>query len=282
MSSSVASRGGRRYSPNLMSSGSRIVVEVGDVPVALQTNNAALLEQLERRFHRFANGPNAARFAFDITVVPEAGLNPDADVEVSTQGGRWEMRRGDFHATWDPDAKRGSIRQALSPYAADSVLRILHTLLLCREQGFLLHASSVVRNGRAFLFTGPSGAGKTTIVRHAPEDAVVLTDEISYVKRQGDAYCAYGTPFAGEWADVGAPIAAPIAAIFQLARGPVTTRTRLERSATVRVLMRNILFFANDSTLAGHVFDTACDFAAGVPAYRLAFAPGPEVWETLL
>ena len=265
-----------------MRSESRIVVEVGDVAVALSTNNPVLLEQLERRFHRFASAPATPDFEFDITVEERCELDPDADVAVSANDGRWEIQRGDFHATWDPASKRGSIRQALSPYAADSVLRIVHTLLLSREQGFLLHASSAVRNGRAFLFTGPSGAGKTTIVRHAPRDAVVLTDEISYVRRRGDQYLAFGTPFAGEWADVGEPISAPIVGLFQLARGSQTTRASLDRSTAVRTLMRNILFFAHDSALAAHVFETACDFTARVPAYRLAFAPGPDVWETLL
>ena len=110
--------------------------------------------------------------------------------------------------TWNPASKRGSIRQAFSPYAADSVLRIVHTLLLSREQGFLLHASSAVRNGRAFLFTGPSGAERRPSSATRPHDVVVLTDEISYVRRRGDQYLAFGTPFAGEWADVGEPISA--------------------------------------------------------------------------
>ena len=164
----VASSDGRRYSPNPMPSASSIVVDVGDVPVALTTSDAALLAMLEQRFHRFLNHPAPPVFEFDITVVPGESLDADADLEVSAEHGQWHLRRGDFQAEWNPDTRRGSIRQTLSPYAADCVLRIVHTLLLSREQGFLLHASSVVRDGRAFLFTGPSGAGKTTIVRHAP------------------------------------------------------------------------------------------------------------------
>ena len=35
-----------------------------------------------------------------------------------------------------------------------SVLRIVHTLVLAREGGYLVHASSAVRNGKAFLFAG--------------------------------------------------------------------------------------------------------------------------------
>jgi hypothetical protein len=92
------------------------------------------------------------------------------------------MERGDFRAEWDPQCHRGWVRQSANPYAIDGVLRILHSLILAREGGFLVHAASAVRNGRAFLFAGVSGAGKTTISRLAPPDVVLLTDEISYVR----------------------------------------------------------------------------------------------------
>ena len=141
-----------------------------------------------------------------------------------------------------------SIRQTLNPYSIDSVLRIVHTLLLSAEGGFLLHASSAVRNGRAFLFTGPSGAGKTTIVGLAPDDVTVLTDEISYVRRTDHGYVAFGTPFAGDRCEAGEAISAPIAALFRLAQGPDNHREPLGLAAAVRTLMRNILFLLSIPT----------------------------------
>ena len=263
-----------------------VVVDVGDVPVALSTGDPALATILQRRFHRFltSTSSTAPAFHFDISVIPDDTDDEehrDQDLQVRAEGGLWRLRRGDFRAEWDPETRRGWIRQRLSPYAADSVLRIVHTLLLSREHGFLLHASSVVRNGRAYLFTGPSGAGKTTIARLAPADAVVLTDEISYVRRVGGRYMAYGTPFAGELSDSGEPVSAPIAAVFGLAWASDPIRDPLTAGAAVRILMRNMLFFAADPALTGHLLETACDFAGVVPAFRLAFAPDARVWATI-
>jgi hypothetical protein len=48
-------------------------------------------------------------------------------------------------------------------YALDSLLRILLTMVLLPQRGFLLHAATVVRDGRAYVFTGRSGAGKSTV-----------------------------------------------------------------------------------------------------------------------
>src|SRR5208282_4782652 len=129
-------------------------------------------------------GPGSA-FTFDVDLVSSTTADPDADVRVWMQNGDWQMERGDFRAEWDPRQRHGRIRQTPNPYAIDSVLRIVHTLLLASEGGFLLHASSAIRNRKAFLFSGLSEAGKTTMARLAPADAILLTDEASYVRKSG-------------------------------------------------------------------------------------------------
>ena len=264
-----------------MQSASTIVVEVGGVPVALHTTEPSLRELLEARFRRFVNPAATPVFDFDITVVAGDGVDADADLHVCAEEGQWRLQRGDFFAEWDPSARRGWIRQTVNPYSVDSVLRIVHTLLLSAERGFLLHASSAMRNGRAFLFTGPSGAGKTTVVRLAPKDVIVLTDEISYVRHTPDGYVAFGTPFSGEWADIGEPISAPVAALFRLEAALDNSADPLDEASAVRTLMRNILFVAEDRALTERVLATACDFAASVPAFRLAFAPDARVWNLI-
>ena len=258
-----------------------MVVDVGDVPVGLTTTDPSLLTLLERRFGRFLNPDLTPDFTFDITVVSDGTFDPDADLEVRGVNGLWTLRRGDFQAEWDARERHGWIRQTLNPYAIDSVLRVVHSLVLATERGFLLHASSAVRNGRAFLFTGPSGSGKTTIARLAPADVTLLTDEISYVRGTAEGYRAFGTPFAGELGESGDNGSAPIAALFRLDWGSDNAHERLTAAAAVRALMRNILFFADDRSLTSHLLDTACDFASRVPAFRLAFAPDARVWNTL-
>jgi hypothetical protein len=121
-------------------------------------------------------------FQLKVELVPPDIMSDAEDVGVRLEGGRWVMERGDFRAEWDPERRRGWVRQSPNPYSIDSVIRILHSLLLAREGGFLVHAASAIRNGRAFLFAGVSGAGKTTLCRMAPPDVVLLTDEISYVR----------------------------------------------------------------------------------------------------
>jgi hypothetical protein len=160
-----------------------LAIEIGEMPILVRTDSADFAHMLEDRYGKFvtADAPHAV-MELEIKLIPPGRVCNAEDVSVRREAGRWVMERGDFRAEWDPQCRRGWVRQSANPYAIDGVLRILHSLILAREGGFLVHAASAVRNGRAFLFSGVSGAGKTTISRLAPPDVVLLTDEISYVR----------------------------------------------------------------------------------------------------
>lgn len=253
------------------------------MPVLLRTREPGFAELLERRYAGFVNTSSSSVPTFDLEValVPPGTLAGPEDVRVRHRSGQWLLERGDFRANVDPGARRGWIRQTANPYAIDSALRILHTLLLATEGGFLVHAASAVRTGRAFLFAGRSGAGKTTIARLAPPDVALLSDEISYVRRVEHEYRAFGTPFAGELGRAGENLSAPLAALYHLNKGPATKIERLAEADAVNALMQNILFFAEDAPLIERVFASACEFIRHVPVYRLTFAPDSAVWEAI-
>src|ERR1700674_5170951 len=199
---------------------SDVVVEIGGLPIRLRSGDPEFIRMLQERYAGYVISSGDATFDFDIELAPPGTESGDEDLCVTWDSGRWLMERGDFRAEWNPSTAHGRIEQTINPYSLDSVLRIVHTLLLARKGGFLMHASSAIRDGRAFLFSGISGAGKTPISRLAPPDAALLTDEISYVIPQDGRYFAVGTPFFGELARVGENLRAPIDCVYLLAQGP--------------------------------------------------------------
>ena len=107
----------------------------------------------------------------------------------------------------------------------------------------------------------------------------MLTDEISYIRGCNDRYSACGTPFTGELDRAGENCSAPIAALFFLEKGQENRVEQMSESCAVQRLMRNILFFAQDSELAEKLLATACDFVSRIPVYRLIFYPNARVWD---
>jgi hypothetical protein len=260
-----------------------VCVEIGGNPVVLRTSDCGYSEQLKKRYTGFLGNASRSnlRFDIDLTAPIDQMDDDDVEIEVEARSGIWRLRRSDFRAEWDSYAGRGHIRQRPTPYSTDSILRIVHTLLLAQEGGFLLHAASCVRNGRAFLFSGVSGAGKTTISRLAPADATLLSDEISYIRYTGSDYRAFGTPFYGELARPGDNRSAPLGMLFFLEKGPGNKIAEIPKSEALRKLLRNILFFAEDPELVKAIFRSAWQFVERVPVRRLTFSPDERVWSLI-
>lgn len=271
-----------------------ICVDIGGTPILLRTPDGEFRNLLAQRYSGFVSEGRQVQSAFDIDYlspellvdaekVEEEEVQEDASAEPSLlvrhDRGRWHLERGDFRAEWDSANGQGRIALAPTPYGIDAILRVVHSLIQARQGGFLLHGASAIRNGKAFLFSGVSGAGKSTISRLAPADATLLTDEISYIRCQGGQYFACGTPFAGELEKPGENVQAPVQHLFFLAKGEENRIEPIKQTDALRVLLRNILFFADDSELVGKVFRTACEFLERVPVSRLTFFPDKRVWE---
>lgn len=264
-----------------LDSRSSVVIQIGDIGARINADDSSFLEMIADRYRGFVTSSGRPDFHFDMDLAPPETADPDADICVKHRSGRWTIERGDFRAEWETSTCIGKIRLSPNPYSIDALLRILHTVTLARQGGFLLHAASAIRNGKAFLFTGASGAGKTTIASLAPGDVTLLTDEVSYVRKHQHGYIACGTPFAGELRKLGENVSAPLASIYVLAQGPINRIDSLSSTEAARALLSNLLFFAEDSDLVGAVFQAACEFIERVPVFRLTFFPDSRVWDMI-
>lgn len=167
-----------------------------------------------------------------------------------------------------------------NPYTLDCLLRILLTWMLLPRAGFLLHAATVVRAGRAYLFTGRSGAGKSTVASLAPEGSV-LTDELSLVRREEGVWRAYGTPFWGEFRAGDSNTSAPIAGIFRLVQAEESRVTPLRPVEFLRAVISNVLFFSREPTDSRRLLDIVSQAAQELRGYTLEFRKDRTFWEVL-
>jgi len=136
-----------------------IAIEIGGMPILFRTHDSSFREMMIDRYGGFIGFLSRPTLEFEVELVTPSGeMESEEDAQVEMRDGLWHFRRGDFRARWDPGAGRGYIRQSANPYSVDSVLRIVHSLILAGNGGFLLHAASAIRDGRAFLFSGISGA----------------------------------------------------------------------------------------------------------------------------
>lgn len=104
--------------------------------------------------------------------------------------------------------------------------------------GFQLHASAVVLEDRAYLFSAPSGVGKST---HAEKwrrlfGAEYLNDDKPVLRLQPEGWTVYGTPWSGKY-DLSAPKGVPLGGIAFVWRSEENRIARLRAAEALPMLM---------------------------------------------
>jgi hypothetical protein len=164
----------------------------------------------------------------------------------------------------------------------DNVLRCLAARLAVDRGGFALHASGVLREGRAYLFAGPSGAGKSTAVRLAAPAPSLGDDFGLVVEAEGD-FLAWALPFDNSERVAGRPTggAFPVAGIFRLHRAAQTRVESPPPALAVASLMACAAFPWALPDLAERLLAQVARFVAAGRFRHLHLALGPDLWTHL-
>lgn len=91
---------------------------------------------------------------------------------------------------------------------------------ILQHDGILLHSSCVVKDNKAYLFSAPSGTGKSTHTNLWLEefiDAYILNDDKPAIIYKDNTLYAAGTPFSGKY-DISKNLLVPIGGICFLER----------------------------------------------------------------
>lgn len=87
------------------------------------------------------------------------------------------------------------IPYSISVFQLGIVLREIVSYLLNKTRtGGLFHCSAVLKSGKAYVFTGPSGYGKSTISRMWGLKYQVLSDDLGILKKEKGSYYFYQSP----------------------------------------------------------------------------------------
>lgn len=94
---------------------------------------------------------------------------------------------------------------------------------LLLHDGMMVHASAVVKDGYAYLFSAPCGTGKSTHTAlwrqtFGEKQVIMLNDDKPALRRENGRWYAYGTPWSGKTAQ-NVNIRAPLGGVCMLTRG---------------------------------------------------------------
>lgn len=146
---------------------------------------------------------------------------------------------------------------------------------ICRAlidyDGFLLHASALALDGEAYLFTAPSGTGKSThagLWRQRFGDRVtMLNDDKPVLRLQNGRFLVYGPPWCGKH-QLQTNAKAPVRAVSLLQQNPSNSIRKLEQRRLLPMLLNQTLR-PHDPKQMQHLLDLLHCFAEMIPIYEL-------------
>jgi len=155
---------------------------------------------------------------------------------------------------------------------------VLNTLgiekIVDNANGFILHASFVELNGKAILFTAPSGFGKSTQAElwKNLRGAEIINGDRAIVKVKGDKLYACGLPYAGS-SEYCKNVEIPLEAIVCLIKGKTTKIDVLKGGQAFREMWEQIVVPTWDKGMVKRIACRLERVLLSVPIYYLECTP---------
>lgn len=156
---------------------------------------------------------------------------------------------------------------------------MLNMLVQLENKGFLIHTSAFDINGKGLLFTGESGAGKTTLTSLISEysDYKILTDETAVVRLYDDKIIIYGTPWKGSGAQFYSNSEAVLWGINFLYHGLENRMETVELEEAIRLLMRQSFPYFWDKNSMAKLFSVINNIIYKIKIRNFSFLPDETV-----
>jgi len=150
---------------------------------------------------------------------------------------------------------------------------------LLRYEGFYLHSSAVILDNRAYLFSGHSGAGKSTHTRLWQqcygEDARIINDDKPAIRFVDGRWIAYGTPWCGK-DGINENANAPVGGVCFLKKSDHNVIRRMSSQEAIQNILAQTIHRFNKLENLDLLLRLLDRFVTEIPIYELENRPEPE------
>lgn len=196
----------------------------------------------------------------------------------------FEFRWWNEIAGWlvcSPDYREGRLLTTgrYTKMAVDNALMVLYALATAASGTVLFHAAVVSREGKGYMFLGPSGTGKSTHARlwlkYIAGTALVNDDNPVVRLADNGSPVVYGSPWSGK-TPCYRNVSYPLGGIVLLSQAPFNKIHRLGGIHAYASLVASISGKRWDSRVADGLHATENALASTVPVWHLECLPDEE------
>lgn len=257
-------------------------VEIGSIPILIELDGLYPSREFAALYSPFITGRDYL-YRIKVACGNRRGRPAKAKgVVLCLVNGVYKIGCGEFRAVLDLNNSRGSIclSNSWSEQTLVSALTNLSIFLQLNRGGIVFHASAIARGNRAYVFSGPSGAGKTTVAELSRE-CTVLSQELIGFDFLNRGLRAFAFPY---YADSGFPSRAggcfKVAGLFKLVKD---RRNYLKPISKPRALAEFFTFPYDLRVLPSFpdYLERHYRLIESVACYELHFLPDGSFWRCI-
>lgn len=166
---------------------------------------------------------------------------------------------------------QSKIKYPRSEYESSLILSKLCHMVLENYDGFFFHSSSFILDGEGYVFTAPSGTGKSTHTalwrKHFGKKITMINDDKPLIRQSGDNFYIYGTPWMGK-SNIGNNVKSNVKAVFILKQSEQNSAKKVSIGEVFKEILEATVVPAEKSMML-KLLSLLDKFFTKVPIYLL-------------
>jgi len=204
----------------------------------------------------------------------------DYQVSIKKDANKISFQRSDYLIESTPDYTSATIHVHDELALKHALMNLYSSYIVYHNWGLLIHSSCAIENGKAHIFAGHSGAGKSTAARLS-EPRALLSDEATIVKISENSITVFDSPFRSELPSTGYQQPTPLAGIQLLQQSEKIRLEKMRKPDALLSLMDKVFYWSHDPVETQRIMGLLRTLVEKVPVYELYFRKDPTFWELI-
>lgn len=256
-------------------------IKIGDHFIQIITNSKKMKDHFTKNFQQLKE-TNKSEPDLIIHINDGYGIPfQDYDVKVNHQHQKITYQRADYLIEVDSQF-RSAIISVYDELALKHALTNLYSSFIVHHQwGLLIHSSCAIEMGKAHIFAGHSGAGKSTAAKLS-YPRLLLSDEATLVKITPNGIKVFDSPFRSELEMENICLEnIELASVQILHQSLKNQRKRIEKADALLHLMDKVFYWPHNQEETKAILKLLTLLIKNVPVYELYFQKNNLFWELI-
>lgn len=258
----------------------KLTLKIGEHFMQVMCASSDVIHMLKKHFQYF---DHSFEYQPDLFILLTDGYGTpfvDYEVHIVEEGHQISFHRADYSIQVDADYKHATVAVHDELALKHALMNLYSSFIVHHNWGLLIHSSCAIEEGRAHIFMGHSGAGKSTAAKLS-YPRKLLSDEAAILKITEESVTVFNSPFRSELQSTDHQESYPLASIQLLVQSLSNKRLKLKKSEALLQITDKVFFWSYKAEEPAKIFRLLKLVVNEVPVYELHFQKNNTFWELI-